>query len=118
MRKLPYDRADRVASQIFEIVSRALINNIRDPRLKGVSATAVKVTKDLKVARIYFFSAMEKPKDECLAGFRAASGYLKQAIASELELRFIPTLEFFFDESIDYGEKIEKLLNKIRSSNT
>ena len=113
-----FSRAERVGGQIQKILSEILLKDIKDPRLELTTITAVKMSKDLKIARIYFTTTGGKAKaDEALKGFRSAVGFLKRSLSSELALRYMPELIFFYDESYDYGEKIEKVLQSIKAEN-
>ena len=80
--------------------------------------TGVKMTQDLKLARIYFsvFGEMVT-REEALKGLKRARGFVKYSLGRRLELRYIPELEFFYDESFDYGERIDKLLLAVKSEN-
>ncbi len=109
-RNLPYDRAKRVADEIHHIIVQVCYNEIADPRLRGVEITAVRMTKDLQIARVYFY--LEKDSDEnrkkAQRGLESASGFFKRAVGQELTLRYMPAFEFFFDETIELEKKIEE----------
>jgi ribosome-binding factor A len=110
-----FSRAERVGGQIQKILAEILLKNIQDPRLEMTTITAVKMSKDLKIARIYFTVTGGKSNaDEALKGFKSAAGFLKRSLAGELDLRYMPALNFFYDESFDYGERIEKVLKSIK----
>lgn len=110
----PFSRADRVGELIQQVLAEVLARSIKDPRLKMATITGVKMSKDLKIARIYFaISGGQKKVDNALVGFNSAMGYIKRVLASELELRYMPELKFFYDESFDYGARIESLLKSL-----
>lgn len=110
----PFSRADRVGELIQQVLAEILTRSIKDPRLKMATITGVKMSKDLKIARIYFaISGGQKKIDNALVGFNSAMGYIKRVLASELELRYMPELKFFYDESFDYGARIESLLKSL-----
>ncbi len=110
-----FSRAERVGGQIQKILSEILLKDIQDPRLGMTTISAVKMSKDLKIARIYFTVTGGKSNaDEALKGFKSAAGFLKRSLAGELELRYMPELKFFYDESFDYGEQIDKVLKSIK----
>lgn len=113
---MPYSRADRVSGLIQQALSDILLKEVNDPRLDMATITHVKLTKDLRIARIYF-SAPGGPEKIVAArnGFNSALGFVKAALARRLGLRYMPDLEFFYDESFDYGAHIENLLDSIRS---
>jgi len=111
MRNLPYDRAERVADEIFRIVSQTLFSELSDPRLSGTQITRVRMTKDLQIARIYFHlnDDSQKLEDRVKKGLESAAGFFKRKVASELSLKFTPELEFFYDEALDLTNKIDSL---------
>lgn len=112
-KQLSFDRAQRIADQIHSIVSMACLTQISDKRLDGVQITYVKATKDLRLIRINFYVDESTPEKIrlVLKGFRSASGFLKQAIGQEVELKFMPELEFFFDEGMAHQMKMAKIMD-------
>ncbi len=111
----PYARSDRVAGLIRQIVAELLRTEIKDPRLSNATITGVKVTRDLRHARIYYTTAGdEHSRREALKGFQQAHGYVKRELAERIELRYMPELAFFYDESIDTGARIDELLKSVR----
>ena len=114
----PFSRADRVGGLIQKVLSNILNKNIRDPRLKMATITSVKVSRDLKHARIYFTasSGIQK-KGDAIEGFNSAHGFIKRTLAHELDLKYMPHLKFFYDESIEYGAHIDELIESTKSEN-
>ena len=111
---MSFKRADRVAelirADLYEIISK----EVKDPRLHSVTITSVKVTDDLRNAKIYF---VEMGKDECSgeikAGLNRAAGFIRRELGKKMQLRFVPELMFVHDTSFGYGNRIEKLLAQI-----
>jgi ribosome-binding factor A len=113
-----FSRAERVAGQIQKVLSDILLRDSKDPRLKSATVTGVKMTRDLKIARVYFaVSGGPSRREEVMSGFESAGGYLKRALAAELSLRYMPDLTFFYDESFDYGDHIDRLLKQLNTEN-
>jgi ribosome-binding factor A len=112
---MEYQRADRVGDLLLELVSELLRKDIRDPRVSAVTLTAVKVSKDLRHARIYFNPLGGQNRKEVLAGLKSASGFIRSRVAKQLKLRFVPTIEFSYDESQDEAQRIEELLKQVKS---
>jgi ribosome-binding factor A len=112
---MDYQRSDRVGDLLVELISELLRREIRDPRLGAVTITAAKVRKDLRHARVYFnlFGDRENRKD-VLAGLQSATGFIRSKIGKQLNLRFVPTIEFFYDETQDEAQRIENLLKQVR----
>ena len=114
----PFKRADRVSGLIQKILSEILQKDIRDLRLHMVTITRVKISSDLKFARVYFSTAGgEKSREEAILGFQTALGFLKRALAPRLGLRYMPDLKFSFDESFDYASRIHRILESIKGEN-
>lgn len=109
-----FSRAQRVGGLIQQLLAGMLQKDLSDPRLNLTTVTQVQVTKDLRIARVYFTTAGGKETAAAAAeGFSSAAGYIKRRLGPELGLRYMPQLEFFYDESFDYGARIDKLLKSI-----
>ena len=114
---MPFSRADRVGGLIQKILSDIMQKDIHDPRLKMTTITGVKMSRDLKFANIYFISAGGKQSSRAAAeGFQSAMGYIKRNLAGQLKLRYMPELRFFYDESFDYGSRIDELLKSVTTN--
>ncbi len=112
----PYTRSDRVSGEIQKVLSDILQKGIKDPRLEMITITGVKMSRDLKVARVYFTtSGGKKSMEEATEGFKSALGYVKRTLANKLGLRYMPDLKFFYDESFEYGSHIDKVLKSIKT---
>ncbi len=109
-----YKRADRVKQVIQEEISQILQFEMKDPRLSLLSVTNVELTSDLREAKIYI-SSLDANIDqkECLAGLRRASGYIRGLLGRRLTIKFIPTLQFYFDDSVAHQERILALIDEI-----
>ena len=115
---IEFSRADRVSGLLQEVLSEILKRDIADPRLRLATITGVKMSADLKLANIYFTTPGGKNSISAAAqAFTRAHGYIKKKLAQQLELRYMPQLRFFHDESFDYGSRIEKLLKTVSSEN-
>jgi len=113
-----FSRADRVGGLIQETLSNLLNTSIHDPRLRMTTITQVKLSADLKLARIYFaIYGDDKKSEDAAKGFESARGFIKRILAPKLGLRYMPELIFFYDDSFDYGSHIEQLLEKIKTDN-
>jgi len=107
-------RSVRLAEEILKELDLILMEKIGDPRLRSVTFTQVVMTDDLKTAKVYYsvLGEVEKKK-EAQVGLAAAKGFIKREIAMRMSLRYVPELLFFYDESIEVGSKIERILQKI-----
>jgi ribosome-binding factor A len=113
----PYSRSDRVAGLIQQVLAQLLQKEINDPRLANTTITAVKMSRDLRIAKVYYAAekGVEKQK-AAQQGFERARGYLKRELAQRLELRYMPDLKFFYDDAIDRGARIEKLIKMVKEN--
>lgn len=109
-----FKRADRVADLIKMEMADLLLKQVRDPRIGAVTITDVKVSDDLRTARLFF---VEMGKDGCSADVRAglekANGFLRRELGRRLQLRYVPELIFTYDPSFAYGSRIDALLTEI-----
>lgn len=111
MKKLPYDRCDRMGELILQVLTQVFYNDIEDRRLKGLQFTAVKVTRDLQIAKVYYFiSGDDAVRKECLAGLEGHLGAFRYALSQELTTKFMPSIRFYFDDTIEHSERINALI--------
>jgi ribosome-binding factor A len=114
----PFQRSERVSGQLLRVLSDLINKGINDPRLDRTTITGVKMSRDLKWAKIYYICTGGKErKEDVNAGFKSARGYIKRTLAQKLGLRYMPELNFYYDESYDYGSRIDSLLKKIKTEN-
>lgn len=110
-------KIDRIASQMVKEISYVLANEVKDSDIRFVTVTDVKVTNDLSFAKVYVTVLREDKKEETLKALKSAAGFIRRELAERLEIRHIPELEFVYDESIEYGKKIEDIIENIHESN-
>jgi ribosome-binding factor A len=94
-------------------VSMILETEVKDRGIEFVTITAVKTTSDLSFCKIYVTVLNDDKKDEIMKSLKGASGFIRTELANRIEVRHIPKLEFVYDESIEYGNKIESIIEKI-----
>ncbi len=107
-------RVEKLQELIKQEISKMLLSDLKDPRIGFVTVTHVSVTGDLRDAKV-FVSIMgndEKVK-ESWAGLQSCLGFIRREIGKRIRLRFTPTIEFALDTSLDYSEKIQKLLLQV-----
>ncbi|MCX6104891.1 MAG: 30S ribosome-binding factor RbfA [Proteobacteria bacterium] len=110
-------RQTRLADEMRDVIAAAFTGGqLRDPRLHDITITAVKLSGDLQLASVYFrvFGGQpEKAADAAKTGLTSATPYLRRLIADAIDIRRVPNLRFFYDESIERGSRIEGLLAQI-----
>ena len=110
-------RIERLNSVMQQEISDLLREQINDPRLTTlISITRVSISPDLRNAKIFVSALGDKVnKDEILEGFTAATGFLRSQLANRLQLKYMPELGFQFDDSIERGAKVLKLIDQVAS---
>lgn len=109
-------RANRVGEQMKKELSDIIGRKLKDPRIGFVTVTDVQVTGDLQQAKV-FISVLgdDEQKENTLKGLAKAKGFIRTEIGHRIRLRKTPEIIFEFDESIDYGNRIETLLHQLHS---
>jgi ribosome-binding factor A len=104
-------RMRRVNEAVREVVSAHIADDLKDPRIGFVTVTAVETSPDLSRARVFVSVLGGDPeRADALVGLRSSRGFLQARLGDELRMKRTPTLEFVYDESIDYGMRMSRLL--------
>jgi ribosome-binding factor A len=113
---MDYQRSDRVGDLLIELIAELLRREIRDPRVRAVTLTGAKVSKDLRHARIYFnLLGGSDGREAVSAGLKSAAGFIRSRIGKQLKLKFIPTIEFAYDQTEDEAQRIHDLLRQVKA---
>ena len=109
-------RPTRVGDQIREEIADLLAREVHDPGIGFLTITRVSVTADLQIARVYYTTiGDEKARKESKRALERATPFLRRQLGRRLRLRRIPELQFFFDESIERHDRIERILQEIKA---
>lgn len=96
-----------------------MIKGLKDPRVGFVTVTAVEVTPDLHLARVFFtVFGDDKQRKDSQKGLQSAVPFLRRELARRLQMRYMPDLLFQFDASLEYGNRIESLIRDIHESDS
>ena len=106
-------KIDRINHSIIREISYILMEEVKDSNIKFVTITDCKTTNDLSFAKIYFTVLDDSKKEETIKALDNAKGFIRKELADRIEIRHIPELEFIYDESIEYGKKIEEKIKEI-----
>lgn len=106
-----FPRARRVGEQLRQELADILRREMKDPRVARVTITAVEVTSDLEHAKI-FFSLLEGDVAEIRGVLQKAAGFLRTELAHRMRLRTVPRLNFQYDESIERGNRMDRLIDQ------
>lgn len=106
-------KGERVASDMLRELGMLMLTEVKDELFKGVTLTACEVTNDLSFAKVYFINNNEAETKIVERELNNASGYFRTMLADRLDIRHTPEIKFIYDESIEYGKKIEAIIDSI-----
>lgn len=106
---------DRLANEIKRHLSMLLINGVKDSKIGYITVTDVKLTNDLSYAYVYFTIIGNEDRIQVtLDALNRAKGYLKKEIAQKVKMRKVPEFIFKYDDALENGNKIEKIINELK----
>ncbi len=110
-------RSLRVGDEILKEVSHLLLERVKDPRVKGATITGIKLSNDLKRAKVFFSVIGKKYQiEKAREGLNSAKGFIKREIGLRMSLRYVPEIIFEYDPSLERGSKMERLFEKLKKN--
>lgn len=109
-------KIDKISSEIARELSSIMLLEAKDETLKHITITGCVVTNDLSFARVYYTYMGEESLDAVAENLRVASPYLRTMLANRIDIRHTPELVFVYDKSIEYGERIESIINELHKN--
>ena len=111
-------RSEKVAEALrAELMSMLLTGAVHDPGVQTATVSAVKLTDDLRLAKVYVraldLEASSTVQRALIKALERAKGFLRRELAQRLSLRYAPDLRFYYDESVDRGRAMEEILREI-----
>ena len=107
-------RVRKVAEAIREVVSMAILADLKDPRVQDVTVTYVEVSGDLRHAKVHVSVMGDEAKQKLsLRGLQSAAGYLQSRCAHRIETRYTPRIEFVLDQGVKKSIEIAQILNRV-----
>ena len=107
-------KTERLANVLLKEISNILMIEIKDKDIKFVTITHVDLSSDLSYAKVYCTVLDDEKRDKVLKDLNNAKGFIRnELIKRKIEMRKIPELSFVYDDSIEYGNKIEKIIEEI-----
>jgi ribosome-binding factor A len=109
-------RASRVGDQIRAELAELLVREVHDPGIGFLTITQVKVSSDLQQARVYYTTLGDtKARKETARALERANPFLRRHVGRRLQLKRVPELTFFFDEAIEKNDRIERILQELKT---
>ena len=107
-------RVLKAAQAIREVVSMAIIKDLKDPRIKDVTVTMVEVTPDLRQAKVNVTVRGDANKQKlCIRGLQNSAGFLQQKIGRRIDTRYTPRLEFVIDKGLENSLAVTRILEEV-----
>ncbi len=107
-------RVLKVAQAIREVVSSAILIDLKDPRVSDVTVTLVEVSGDLRTAKVYVSVMGDETKQKlCLRGLQNSSGYLQKKIGKRIETRYTPKITFVLDKGVKHSMEVTRILDEV-----
>lgn len=108
-------RQERIERILEREISNIIMTEVKDDRLKFVTITKVSITNDLSIATVYYtVIGNEEQKVSTSENLLEAKGFIRSSLSKKLDIRKTPELKFKYDESIEYGDKIEQILKNLK----
>ena len=108
-------RLNRINEELRKELSSILSYELKNPNITGMlSVTKVKITPDFKYAKVYVSILNSKDVDKTMEGLKESAGFIRSRIAKEINLRITPELVFEIDDSLEYGARIDSILNDLK----
>lgn len=111
----PYKRSARVGDLIREEVADIILNRIKHKTLGFITVTGAKVSDDLRNATVYLSVLNPEEREKTVKKLQASASFIRNELGRRLKMKFVPNLTFRIDESIEYGRKIDSILDEIDS---
>ena len=107
-------RVQKAAEAVREVVSMAILTELNDPRVRDVTVTHVEMTPDMRQAKIHVSVMGDETKQRLsMAGLKSAAGYLQSKVASRIDTRYTPRLEFLLDMGVKKSIAIAEILRRV-----
>ncbi len=113
---MPSHKIAKISSDMMRVISEIIFSEARDDILKTITITGTKVSSDLSYAKVYFTALSDMDKKELVKEVNEASPFIRGEVAKRLDLRHTPELEFVYDDSIEYANRIEKIIASIHEN--
>ena len=107
-------KIDRLNNMFVEEISKILHQEIKDRDINFVTVTEARITNDLSFAKVYI-TTMDDDRDKVLKALNKASSYIRTILCDRVKIRKMPEIHFVYDESIEYGKKIEDIIERINN---
>lgn len=110
-------KIERYNSQFAREISYILQEEVKDQDIKFVTVTGCEITNDLSFAKVYVTVLDKEKKEKTMEALEGAKSFIRGELSKRIDIRHTPELRFIFDESIEYGNRIEEVLENLKKEN-
>jgi len=107
-------KLERLNTAFIEKISEIIHNDVKDNSIKSITITDVKITNDLSFAKVYF-TTFDDDKKKIELALNKANSFIRSELCNKVKIRKMPELNFIYDQSIEYGNNIEKIIKRINN---
>lgn len=107
-------RTERLADALLKEAASLILFEVEDERLKRVTLTRATLTKDLRLLRLYYNVGEDQDREEVEEGLKESRSFIRRGLAQRVKLRYVPEVEFFFDETEELRRKADELFERIK----
>lgn len=108
-------KIDRLESSFVKEISYILMKEVKDEDIKFVTITGCDITNDLSFAKVYYTVLDKSKKESTKKALERAKSFIRGQVSKKIDIRHTPELIFVFDESIEYGNRIEKVIDELNN---
>ena len=109
-------KTKKIGSLFLREISRIVLEDVKNPKIKNVTFTDCEVTNDLSYAKVYFLVLNRELKEEVEKELNKSANFIEFELSKSIEIRKMPEISFHYDNSIEYGENIEKKLKELNEN--
>lgn len=110
-------KTKKIGSSFVKEISYIIMEEIKDPEIKYVTITDCEVTNDLSYAKVYFTTLKKDKREETLNALNRAANFIEIELSKRIDIRKMPQITFYYDNSIEYGENIENRIKELKDQN-
>lgn len=110
-------KTQRIGSLFTKEISRIILEEVKNPKIKFVTITGCEVTNDLSFAKVSFVTLNREDKEEVEKALNSAANFIEIELSKCIDIRKMPQISFHYDNSIEYGENIEKKIQELKDEN-
>ena len=110
-------KTQKIGSLFTKEISRIILEEVKNPKIKFVTITGCEVTNDLSFAKVSFLTLNREDKEEVEKTLNSAANFIELELSKCIDIRKMPQISFHYDNSVEYGENIEKKIQELKKEN-